>query len=110
MILERRNFHVKKNDRVAVISGHEKGKTGKIIRILKKSGKVVIEKINRVKKHSKPTQKNPQGGISEIEKPLDVSNVMLFCSKCNKGVGAKHKMVKDKWVRVCKKCGQNVGS
>ena len=110
MVLERNNFHVKKNDIVMVISGHEKGKSGKIIRVLKKAGTVVIEKINRVKKHSKPTQKNPGGGISEIEKPLDVSKVMLFCSKCNKGVKVKHKMVKDKWIRVCKKCGQNISS
>ncbi|OGQ13916.1 MAG: 50S ribosomal protein L24 [Deltaproteobacteria bacterium RIFCSPHIGHO2_02_FULL_40_11] len=68
-------LHVKKNDLVQVISGKEKGKTGKILRALPKQYKVIVEKLNMVKKHTKPTQKNPQGGIVQKEMPIHVSNV-----------------------------------
>ena len=97
-------YHIKKNDLVEVIAGDEKGKTGKVLRILGDERRVILEKINRVKKHTKPSQKNPQGGIVEIEQPIAASNVLLVCSKCNKGVRTKRKKVKEKSVRVCKKC------
>ena len=96
--------HVRKNDIVQIISGKEKGKSGKILRVLSDKGKVVVEKLNQVKKHSRPTKKNPQGGIITIEKPISASNVLLLCSKCNNGVRTGWKESKGKKVRVCKKC------
>lgn len=97
---------VKKNDLVQVISGEEKGKTGKILRLIPEKNQIVIEKLNLAKKHTKPSQKNRQGGIVEVEMPIAVSNVLLVCPKCNKGVRIGRKMVKDKKVRVCKKCNE----
>ena len=99
-------LHVKKNDLVQVVSGREKGKTAKVLQVLVEKNKVILEKLNLAKKHSKPTKKNPQGGIQEIAKPMHASNVLLVCSKCNKGVRVGKKVVKDKKVRVCKKCNE----
>jgi large subunit ribosomal protein L24 len=111
---------LRKNDQVQVIAGREKGKTGKILKVDAKNGRVTVEKINMVKRHMKASQQNPQGGILEKELPLHYSNVLLMCPKCNRGVrhgiklqaapagkgkkseAASAKQVK---VRVCKKCG-----
>src|SRR3989338_4590261 len=98
------SLHVKKNDLVQVISGREKGKTAKVLKVLVKENKVVLEKLNIAKKHTKPTKKNPQGGIQEIAKPMHASNVLLVCPKCKKGVRVGKKIIKDKKARVCKKC------
>lgn len=98
------SLHVKKNDLVSVISGREKGKTGKVLRVLLGERRVVLEKLNLSKKHTKPSKANPQGGISHIEMPISASNVLLVCSKCNLGVRTGKKVVKGKNVRVCKKC------
>ncbi|HBQ20833.1 MAG: 50S ribosomal protein L24 [Deltaproteobacteria bacterium GWA2_38_16] len=98
--------HIKKNDLVQIISGKEKGKTGKVINVWVEEGKVILEKLNLSKRHVKPSKKNPQGGITEVEKPLEASNVLLVCSKCKKGVRTGKKVVKDKKLRVCKKCGE----
>ena len=75
-------MNVKKGDRVKVIAGKDKGKEGEIIRALPKKGRVVVEKVNIVKKAMRPTQANPQGGIMSMEAPLNVSNVMLVCPQC----------------------------
>ena len=115
----RNTFHVRKDDQVQVIAGKEKGKTAKVLRVYSKSGRVVLEKLNMVKRHVKPSQKNPQGGISEKELPIHVSNVLLVCSKCGKGTrhgvkqaapaakAGKTKATKtvQKKIRVCKRCG-----
>ena len=101
-------LHVKKNDLVAIISGREKGKTGKVLKVLAEEQKVILEKLNIAKKHVKASKQNPQGGIIEIEKPMAASNVLLFCAKCKKGVRTGIKVVKDKKVRVCKKCGEGL--
>ncbi len=102
------SLHIRKDDLVSVISGKEKGKTGKVLRVLLDEGKVVLEKLNQVKKHLKPSKKNPQGGITNIEMPIAASNVLLVCSKCNKGVRTGKKVVKEKKIRVCKKCGESL--
>lgn len=99
-------IHVKKNDLVQVISGREKGKTAKVLKVLVEENRVVLEKLNLAKKHTKPTKKNPQGGIQEIAKPMHASNVLLVCPKCNKGVRVGKKIIKDKKTRVCKKCNE----
>jgi len=97
-------MHIKKNDMVKVIAGREKGKTGKVLSVTKEKGRILIEKVNLVKRHQKPDATG-KGGIVEKEAPLRVSNVMLVCSKCNTGVRVGHKVLEDgKKVRVCKKC------
>src|SRR4051812_48119469 len=106
---------LRKNDQVQVIAGREKGKTGKILKVSAKTGRVTIEKINMVKRHMKASQQNPQGGIIEKEVPLHYSNVLLMCAKCNRGVrhgvklqaaaSKKGESAKQVKVRVCKKCG-----
>jgi large subunit ribosomal protein L24 len=121
--VETLKLSIRKNDQVAVIAGREKGKTGKVLSVNAKSGRVTVEKLNLVKRHVKPSQKNPQGGVLEKESPIHYSNVQLLCPKCNRGVrhghklveksaagkkgakkaegGAEKKLVK---IRVCKRC------
>src|SRR4051812_20855572 len=97
-------FHLRKKDVVQVMVGKEKGKTGKILRVIHKKGRVVVEKLNMVKRHTKPTGKAP-GGIIEKEGALVASNVLLYCEKCGRGVRTMRKTLESgKKVRVCKKC------
>ncbi|AMP20331.1 50S ribosomal protein L24 [endosymbiont 'TC1' of Trimyema compressum] len=100
------HLHVKKGDKVEIIVGKDKNKNGKILESYPSDGKVLVKGINKVKRHTKGTQKNPQGGIIEKEAPIQASNVLLFCSKCNRGVRHGHEVKEDKKVRVCKKCGK----
>lgn len=98
-------MHVRKDDMVVVISGKDKGKKGKVIQVFPKESKIIVENINMVTKHQKPTQQMQQGGIMRQEGKLDASKVMLFCSKCDKGVRTGDKFLTDgKKVRYCKKC------
>ena len=97
-------LNIKKGDVVKVIAGKEKGKTGKVLKVITKTHRVVVEKLNIVKRHTKPNQRAPQGGIVEKESPIDISNVQMYCSKCNKGVRIGKKELADKRVRVCKAC------
>ena len=99
---------IRKGDTVIVTTGKEKKKTGKILRVINEGTRVLVEKLNMVKKHSRPTQGKPTGGIIEKEAPIAISNVLLFCSHCNKGVRAGVKIGKDKKTRYCKKCEKNI--
>ena len=99
-------LHVKKGDTVVVLSGKDKGKQGKIITAMPKAGKVIVEGINKVKRHSKPSLKVPQGGIVAKEMPLHACKVQLVCPACNKPTRIGHKEVNGKNSRVCKKCGE----
>jgi large subunit ribosomal protein L24 len=105
--------HVRKDDMVQVISGDdaEKGKAHKVLRVLPDVGKVVVEGINKVYKHVKPSQRSPQGGRLSKEMPIDASNVLLFCPTCRRGVriGRRYEANGAK-VRFCKKCGANLGA
>ena len=102
-------LNVKKGDRVKVIAGKDKGKEGEILRALPKKGRVVVEKVNIVKKAIRPTQANPQGGISSIEAPLNVSYVMLVCPSCKEATRVGHRFDESgKKHRVCKKCGKDI--
>ncbi len=99
-------FKLKKDDIVEVIAGREKGKKGKILALFPDNGKVTVEKLNMLKRHTKPSAQNKQGGIIEKEGMLAISNVQLVCDKCGKGVRIKRKKLEDgKRVRVCVKCG-----
>src|SRR6187549_364275 len=98
-------MHVRKGDQVVVIAGKEKGKRGRVMRLLTEKGRVVIERVNMVKRATKPTQRNPRGGILEKEGSLELSNVSLWCPKC--GAARRHRVdAKDgqKKRRVCVKC------
>jgi large subunit ribosomal protein L24 len=101
-------MHVRKGDTVEVIAGKEKGKRGKVMRLLTEKNRVVVERINMVKRHTRPTQRNPQGGIIEKEGSLAVSNVLPYCPKCGKGVRIKHAVTDGKKSRVCAKCGGGI--
>lgn len=101
-------LHVKKGDTVLVLSGKDKGKQGKIIEALPKKAKVVVEGVNQVKRHTKPSQANPQGGIITKEAPLTVSKVMLVCPACKKATRIKKAEAAGATVRVCKKCGEQI--
>lgn len=94
-----------KGDKVIVISGKDKGKTGTIQKVDPRSNRVVVENVNVRKKHKKPTQQNPEGSILEIYAPIDASNVMLVDPKTKKPTRIKHDVVKGKKVRVAKASG-----
>ncbi|OGL40600.1 MAG: 50S ribosomal protein L24 [Candidatus Schekmanbacteria bacterium RBG_16_38_11] len=103
------SFAIRKNDFVVVISGKEKGKTGKVLRVLPKKERVIIEKVNFIKKHARPTSQQKQGGIIEKEGPLHWSKVMVLCSKCEKPTRVARKTLSDgAKVRLCKKCGETL--
>lgn len=98
-------MNIKKNDTVLVLSGKEKGKKGQVYRVMPDENRALVEKLNIVKRHTRPTATNRQGGIIEKEAPIHVSNLMLVCGKCNKPTRVSHSFEGDKKVRVCKKCG-----
>ncbi|WP_449621799.1 50S ribosomal protein L24 [Robertmurraya sp. Marseille-Q9965] len=99
-------MHVKKGDKVMVISGKDKGKTGVILAAFPKQSRVLVEGINIVKKHSKPNQLNPQGGIISQEAPIHVSNVMPIDPKSGEPTRVGYKVEDGKKVRVAKKSGE----
>jgi len=101
--------HVRRGDTVAVIAGRERGKRGKVLRVLPGAGRVVVEKINMMKKHQRPTQKLRQGGIIEREAPLALANVLLVCARCDKPSRAGISVLTDgRKVRVCRRCGETI--
>ena len=98
----------KKGDLVKVIAGDEKGRKGHILKVLPKTGKVIVEKVHMIKKHAKPTQQNPQGGIITMEAPIDASNVMLFNEKLNAVSKPVYQVREGHRIRVCKKSGDEL--
>lgn len=99
--------HVRKGDTVLVVTGKSAGKKGKVVSVIPKKDRVIVEGVNTVKRHTKPTQTMPQGGIVEKEAPVHKSNVMLVCSKCDKPTRVGKRILEDgKKLRVCKKCGE----
>jgi large subunit ribosomal protein L24 len=99
--------HLKKDDKVKVITGKDRGKIGKVLKINRKKERVLVENINIVKRHQRPDAKNRQGGIVESEAPIAWSNVMLMCNKCMKPVRIAVKRLEDgRNVRFCRKCNE----
>jgi len=103
-------FPLKKNDQVIVRSGKDRGKTGKILKVIPEENRVVVEKVNFVKVFVRPDRsQNIQGGIMEKEAPLPVSRVMLYCQECGRGVRSKYKILEDGTkIRVCSRCQTNL--
>jgi large subunit ribosomal protein L24 len=96
---------IRKNDSVMVISGKERGKTGKVLRVLNEKDAVVIERLNIVKRHTKPRGPQQTGGIVEKEAAIHASNIMIMCDKCNAPARIGRKVLADgKKVRVCRNC------
>lgn len=101
-----KRYRIKKNDNVMVMTGKDKGKTGKVLRINMKTDRIVVEKVNMIKRHVKPSQKT-KGGIMERENHIAISNVQIFCEKCSKPVRVGRKLLEDgKKVRYCRKCDE----
>ena len=101
------NYHIKKNDTVMVIAGKEKGKSGKVLRILPKKDRAVVEKVNFIKRHMRPGAHSRQGGIVEKENPINISNLMVICGKCTDPTRVGRRVLEDgSRVRYCKKCDE----
>ncbi|MCK4917763.1 MAG: 50S ribosomal protein L24 [Candidatus Omnitrophica bacterium] len=99
------SLRIKKGDKISVIAGKDKGKTGKVLKFDRTKEKLIAEGINIAKKHARRKSESEQGGIKEIPALIHVSNVMLFCTSCNKGVRFGIKVSDDKTkARICKKC------
>lgn len=99
--------HVKRGDTVVVISGKDKGKKGEVLKVIPKKNRVVVKGANMITKHVKPNAANRQGGIIHQEGALHASNVMLYCTKCNKATRIAYKLLEDgSKVRVCKHCNE----
>jgi large subunit ribosomal protein L24 len=97
---------LRKDDTVMVIAGRERGKTGKVLRVLAEQDRVLIERVNIVKKHAKPRGMQQPGGIVEREAAVHASNVVLICGRCNKPTRVGHRRVEDQTQRVCRRCGE----
>jgi large subunit ribosomal protein L24 len=97
---------IKKDDFVRIIAGRDRGKQGKVLQVYPKDGRLRVERIHMIKRHTRPTQQMQQGGIIEREGTIHISNVMLLCTRCNRGVRVGHQVLGDgKKVRVCLRCG-----
>src|SRR6202000_2187513 len=104
------SFNIKRNDTVEVIAGSDKGKRGRVLRILADDNRVLVEHVRMIKKNVRPNpQRNIKGGIAEQESPVHIWNVMLVCPSCGP-TRVGHKLEVDTKVRVCKKCGQTLAT
>ena len=107
--MHRYKSHIKKDDKVKVIAGKDSGKIGKVLKVNRKKQRVLVENINIVKRHTRPSAANRQGGIIESEAPIHWSNVMLMCNKCIQPVRIKMQQLDDgKKIRVCRKCNEQI--
>jgi large subunit ribosomal protein L24 len=101
-------MNIKREDKVVVLSGKDKGKQGKVIKADPKAMKVIVEGVNVATKHQKPRKQGEEGGIFKIETPIYASKVQLVCPKCGKATRVAHKITDGKKTRVCKKCGAEI--
>lgn len=100
-------MHIKKKDKVRVVTGNHKGLEGEVLKVFPDSGRLIVEKVNLIKRHTRQSQQAPQGGIIEKEASIEASNVMLICPKCNKAARTGTEQLGDgSRVRTCKKCGE----
>ncbi len=100
---------VRRGDTVAVLAGKERGKRGKVLRVIPEQGRVLVEHVNMIKRHQRPTQKLRQGGIIEREGFVHLSNVMVVCGKCDRPARTATQILADgRKVRVCKRCGETI--
>jgi large subunit ribosomal protein L24 len=103
-------MHIRKDDIVQVMAGDDRGKTGRVLHVFPDSDKIVVEGINRVYKHLKPSRQNPQGGRLSKEMPISAANVLLYCTTCRRGVRIGKRYAADgRKERYCKKCSNALG-
>lgn len=103
-------MYIRKNDSVMVIAGKERGKTGKILRVIPEKERAIVERVNLVKRHTRPRGPQQAGGILEKEAPIHISNLMVMCEKCNAPVRVGRRVLADgQKVRVCRRCGDTIG-
>jgi large subunit ribosomal protein L24 len=103
------NCGIKKDDKVKVVTGKDKGKIGKVLKVFHKKQRVMVENVNMVKRHTRPSAQNRQGGIVEGEAPIHWSNVMVMCGKCVAPARVRYQRLEDgKKVRACHKCGESL--
>lgn len=103
-------MHIRREDTVEILTGDDAGSTGRVLRVLTDKNKVVVEGINRVYRHMKPSRRNPQGGRLSKEMPISASNVLLVCTSCKRGVRTGKRYSADgRKERFCKKCGAGLG-
>ena len=101
---------IRKNDIVICRAGRDEGKKGKVLSVLPKQNRALVEGINFIKRHTRKTREDQQGGIVQKEAPIQISNLMLFCNKCNKAVKVSFTLLKDgKKARVCTRCREVIG-
>ena len=101
--------NLKKDDKVKIIAGKDNGKIGKVLKVDQKKQRILVENVNVMKRHTRPSAQNRQGGILETEAPLNWSNVMLVCNKCVKPIRVRMQRLEDgKKVRVCPKCNEQI--
>ena len=98
---------IRKGDTVLIISGKYRGKKGKVLRAFPKEKKILVERINLIKKHQRPRRTGEKGQIIELPKPINISNAKLICPKCTEPARVGYKITREKKYRVCKKCGQD---
>ena len=98
-------MNIKKGDTVVVLSGKDKGKQGKVLTVMPKDGKVIVEKVNVISRHQKPRKQGEEGGIMKREAAIAACKVQVVCPKCSKGTRVAHKIEGGKKTRVCKHCG-----
>ncbi len=100
---------LRKNDNVMIIAGKERGTTGKILKVFSEKDRAIIERLNLVKRHTKPRGPQQPGGILEKEASIHISNLMLMCDRCNAPIRFGHKVLGDgKKVRICRRCGETI--
>lgn len=102
--------NIRKNDTVIVMAGASQGKTGKVLQVLPTKERAIVEGLNLVKKAIRKSEDNPQGGIAEKEVSMHLSNLMLFCAECKRGVRAARSGSKGATVRKCRRCGETLDS
>jgi large subunit ribosomal protein L24 len=100
------SLHIRKNDQVEVIAGRDRGKRGKVLRVIPSRDRAIVERVNIIKRHTRPNpQQNIKGGVVEREASLHVSNLMVVCPECNKSTRVRHKMIADgRRIRTCAAC------
>jgi large subunit ribosomal protein L24 len=103
-----KSLTIRKGDRVRVLTGKDKGKEGKVLRSMPEKERVVVENVHMIKKHTRPSQKNQQGGIIEMEGTIHVSNLMLICPSCAQPTRVGRRREDGLRIRTCKKCGKDI--
>jgi large subunit ribosomal protein L24 len=100
--------NIKKDDEVQVVHGKDRGARGRVVRVLPREGRIMVEGVARAKKHTRPSKRRQQGGIIDIEQFVDISNVAVVCKTCGQPTRVGHRVEDGKKVRVCRKCGADL--